>query len=335
MAIPLAAMAIPALIGGAGTLIEGNRGRKAAEAAERAALAQYVGINPPTVEEQKLILEMLASQGDLSPEMLQALSLDPAAMESVFASPETIDAQRDSLNLLQEISQSGLTEGDKAVAREIQRQTSSSDMARRKSILNDMAQRGVLGSGAELAAQLQGLQESQESQAEANDRLMKEAQARQLQALSQSGQLAGQMRGQEFGEGSARAEASDAIKRFNLQNQQRVMDTNVGNRNQAQQFNLANKQRIADTNVGLKNAQQQSNKSLLQQQFQNQMQLANARANRQSQLGQTQQAGHNAVATGIGGIASGLTNLFGSQAGSQKPTSGFQITQEDEDWLNK
>jgi hypothetical protein len=54
--------------------------------------------------------------------------------------------------------------------REINRDVNQQSRARQKSILNEMAQRGVLGSGMELAAQLKGEQADTSRAAEASDR---------------------------------------------------------------------------------------------------------------------------------------------------------------------
>lgn len=308
---PLVQM-FPALAGTIGGAIQGERANSAQEQAARRIESLYGGINAPTIEEQQLILEMLSSQGQLTPEMLQALSLGPSAMEQVQADQNAINQQTQALNTLGEISQTGLTDADRAAAREIQRQTAASDMARRKAILNDMQSRGFGGSGMELAAQLDNIQKSQENQAAENDRLIREAQSRQLNALSQTGNLAGQVRQQSFGEDSAKAEAQDAIRRFNLQNQQRVADTNVGNKNQAQQYNLNQKQRIADTNVATRNNQQAQNKSLIQQQFNNRMKLAGARAGAIGGVGDAEAAKYQGRGRAIGDIAGGFTDLVGS-----------------------
>jgi len=49
-----------------------------------------------------------------------------------------------------------------------------------------------------------------------------QAQSRALQALMQGGQLGGQIRQQDFGEQSEKAQAQDAINRFNTANRQQV-----------------------------------------------------------------------------------------------------------------
>ena len=83
----------------------------------------------------------------------------------------------------------------------------------------------------------------------------------------QSGNLAGSMRGQEFGEQAARAQAQDAINRFNAANQM-----------SANQFNVSGRQGIANQGVDLRNQATQYNTGLAQQNYENQLNKAAAAA---------------------------------------------------------
>lgn len=324
-----------------GSLLGGNSAKKAAkqqaEAAARAE-AMYSNINIPTMEEQKLLLDRYLYEGNFDPETLEALGLGPSAMESAQADQQSLDAQVDALNKLKETSDGGLTEGDLAAARQIQRKTDSSDIARRKSILNEMAQRGTLGSGMELAAKLQGAQDSTQNQAEANDRLIQEAQARALQALSQQGSLASNLRSQSFNEQSAKAQAKDAINKFNVANRQDISNQNVSNRNVAQERNLNARQALNNANVGIANTEQTSNKGLYQTQFGNQMDLANAKAGRAMATGQAQAGVDAARANMAATIGSGLANAGGAFAGylaNKGPSLGSQVSSMVNDPKNK
>lgn len=69
----------------------------------------------------------------------------------------------------------------------------------------------------------------------------------------QGGNLGGTMRAQDFSEDSAKAQAKDAISKFNAANTQNVQASNIADRNQAQATNLQNKQTIAAQNVTLRN----------------------------------------------------------------------------------
>jgi hypothetical protein len=104
------------------------------------------------------------------------------------------------------------------------------------------------------------------------------AQKQALQALSQSGQLAGEMGSTEFNQAAQKAAAIDAINKFNAQNQQNINLQNVQQRNLAQSQNLGEKQRVADVNAQQKTQQAQYEATLPQQTYENKMRKAAALA---------------------------------------------------------
>lgn len=308
-----AAIAGGATIGSA--LIGANQAKKGREAAMNAAnqaAAQFANVDLPDVEKMKLALQNPELIGEYAPLLEQYLNLQPSAMENISVDQALKDEQMKALLGLSDIAEGGLTEGDKAAARDIQREVNQNAEARRQAILQNMAQRGTLGSGMELAAQLSSAQQAADQQSRAGDVLAQQAQARALQALQQSGALAGQVRGQEFGEQAQVAQAKDAINQWNTANQQNVAARNVAAQNQAQQQNLANRQALEAQRAQTANQQQIHNKGLLQQQFQNEMQRASGLAGAYQTQGQVAQAGANAQAQMIGGIGSGIGNIAGA-----------------------
>ena len=90
-----------------------------------------------------------------------------------------------------------------------------------------------------------------------------------MEAIIQAGDLAGQMRGQEFGEQSAKAQAQDAINQFNIANRRQTQEQNIGRQMQAQAQNLAEKQRIADANAARRQEESLRRANLKQQRYQN------------------------------------------------------------------
>lgn len=318
MALPLAPIIASGAISTIGSLMGGRQAKKSAQAAADAAAraeAMYANIKLPSVEEQQVLLQRFLSEGNYDPEMMEALGLGPSAMEGVSADQRALDAQAETLEGMQQIAKGGLTESDLAAARQLQRQTDSNDMARRKSILNQMAQRGTLGSGMELAAQLQSAQDSTQTQADNTDKLIQQAQARALEGLSRTGSLAEQMRYQDFNEQSQKAQARDVINKFNTNNRQDVANQNTANNNNAQLRNLDNRQSIGNMNVNLSNSEQRDNKGLIQNNFNNQMRLTDAKAGRAVSTGNAQAGVHGANAQNIGAITSGLASTLGGVAG--------------------
>lgn len=276
---PLTIAAIAAPIAGG---IMGNQAaaadRRAAEAARAQALAQFMNIQVPDIEQQRISPELVEYLGNYAPGMESALTLGPSSMEGIALDPRLEAAQMGALSQLSEIGQTGLLPGEAAALRQARRGAAAEAQAKSAQLMDEYARRGMGGSGMELAARLQAAQSGGDRLSQESDRLMEMAQQRALSAMSQGANLAGNIRQQSFGEKSDVAKAQDAIKSFNLQNQQGVQQRNVGSANQAQLRNIQEQQRLSEARAAQKNMAQQYNKELLQSQFGNQMQLAGARA---------------------------------------------------------
>lgn len=290
-------------------------GAKAQADAANAAKEAFANIPIPSVEDQKVILQNPQLAGKYTPQQLQAMKAMTSAMANVSADQNAVNAQNSSLNQLGQIANGGLTEADKGAARQIEQQVSGDAQARQKAILNQMAQRGVLGSGEELAAQLQSAQQADQQQSNAGDSLTGQAQARALQALTQQGSLASQERSQSFGEGTAKAQAQDAINQFNTQNAQNVANTNNSNANQAAMYNLQQQQAINNQAAATANQQEMYNKQLQQTHFANQMGQAQNMSNALNAVGNAQANQANAQAGATAGIAGAVANGIGGYAG--------------------
>jgi len=141
---------------------------------------------------------------------------DPSALAGVSTDPELRQAQMSALDqLAREGKAGGLSIESRAALREAEGETSARERGSREAILQDMARRGMSGSGNELAAALTNQQGAAERNSAAGTRAAADARARALQAMTQSGQLAGAVRGQDFGETTTRAGAVDDRNRFN------------------------------------------------------------------------------------------------------------------------
>lgn len=330
----LAAGAIAApVIGGIMGSQEAAKDRAAANRARAEALAQYAGISIPEAEDMMINIQQLQSQGQLSPEMEQALNLGPSAMEQISLDPKIREKQMQALEAMSGFATGQPTSADMAGFELARRGAASEMQAKSSQLMQEMAQRGQAGSGAELIARLQSQQSGADMLQQAQ---MQQAQAMQqarLAALQQQSGMAGQLRSQEYGEQSNLAQARDAIARMNMQNAQQIAQRNIASRNQAAAANLAERQRIADTNAQMLNAQQQYNKQLQQQEFQNRMALAGAKAGQyggQAAAAQ-QQAGQTAgMWSTIGqGLGTGLAGAITPQAAKYDTKSGQLLQQYD------
>jgi hypothetical protein len=113
------------------------------------------------------------------------------------------------------INSGGLTLADKAALNAIQAKVQRGESAGRHAIEGQMAARGTLDSGAQLAMSLANQQNSANSQAEAGERTAGAAQARAYAAIQQRAQNAGQGLDRSYRQQSNAASAQDAINQGN------------------------------------------------------------------------------------------------------------------------
>jgi hypothetical protein len=223
--------------------------------------------------------------GTLNPEQLQETEL-----RNILRNEQARQAQLDVLGEYQDLSQTGLTAVDRAALTDIQNQIATQERGQREAILQNMAQRGLAGSGTELAANLLAGQSAAQRASQMGMDQASQAQQARLQALGNVAQLGRGLEETDFERAARQAQASDVINQFNVQN-----------KNLAQASNLASRQDILNRNRQQQNAIAQANTDLL-----NQALTQNIINKPLSQYGlQTQYTS---------GVAGGLQNVAGQQA---------------------
>jgi len=270
----VAAAAGASVLGGMIGAAESAADREQALKMHQDAIKAWLDLQVPNPVQQKLLLERYIQTGRLTPELEQQVQQDASQFEQIKTDPRFKEAQLQALGQMQEIGKGGLTLSDRAANEKALSDIEAQDRGRREAILQQYGARGLGGSGLELQAQMMAQQQATNRASQQQLDMLGSARDRALNAIIQSGDLGGKLRGQEFDEQSKVAAARDAINRFNTQNKQDVLSRNVGIKNAAQQYNLDRQQQIANANVELGNKEQQYNKELLQQQFQNKAQIA-------------------------------------------------------------
>jgi hypothetical protein len=239
-------------------------------------IARLEAIGIPSIEAQRIALE--------SPELvglLEAEQLGPSAIQGIQEDPRLKAAQMSALEEVSGLAQTGLGAEDRAALNEIRRQAAGMAQAQKATTLQQMQERGMGDSGANLIAQLQSGQAAADMASQQGDRLAAEAAAARRQALGQQASMASQMSQQQLSLAGQKASAADAIAQFNAQNRQ-----NVGSQNLSARQNIANQQ------AANRNQQELYNKGLIQQRFQNEMAKASGVVGQQTNLANqfTQQA---------------------------------------------
>jgi len=263
------------IIGGIGNLIANKDAGDRAAMLQEQAMQEWIKINIPDVESQKIVLDKFIQQGIIDPILEKAIEQDPSEFSKIVSSSENLAAQRRALAEIEKLGlEGGLRLQDKATIQDAMLEGQVKDRANRMAISDEMARRGLGGSGFEVASKLQGQQATADRDAQNRLSVAAKAQDRALQALMQSGELSTQYRNQDFQQQAAKAAAQDSINRFNTANSQDVMSKNTALQNRAMEANLAQKQKTADQNTALSNYEQEYNKGVAQRRFENETKIA-------------------------------------------------------------
>lgn len=307
------------LISGASNLLGGIAGGDAAaRAAEKAAdvqrrtyddlMRRLEAIGVPSVEAQKIALESPELVGEL-----EAQILGDSELTEISLDPRLRDAQMAALNDLRVAAEEGLTAQDLYQRDRLLDEESARMQAERSAMEQSMAERGMLDSGAQLAAQLASMQQSADRGQDAALELAAQRQQARRQALQALGQQSGALRSQEFGEQARVAQAQDEIARMN-----------AAARTSADQFNIRARQNIENQRADIANRQEMFNKQLLQQRYDNQLRklgvaqgIAMPAATAQSNILREQGAGQARMYQGIGSAIGDAASAFGAYKAEQ------------------
>jgi hypothetical protein len=306
-------------MGGLDNLITGGSRKDSQEALARAG-QRFEGLDPLSLEAMKVRLSDAVNAGQMTPEDAETYLLEASAQEQVSTDPRLRQAQMNALAQLEGVAQGGLTVGDRGDLQRIQGEVAAAEKGQRDAILQNAQSRGVAGSGMELASQMMAQQQGANRASQQGFDVAKQAQARALEAMLQSGNLGGSIRSQDFGEQSKLAEARDAISRFNTQNKQAVGMANVDARNAAKLRNVNTAQDIANRNQDTRNQESLYNAGNVKDQFTQRLQKATGQAG----VDQAASAAANAEAdrkTGMFGniLTAGAMGYGASKQGAAKP----------------
>lgn len=202
-------------------------------------------------EEERIYEQMFAEWNDINPEVRARLeetySLGPSAMDGVRADPTLRNNQLLAQEGLMEAGRSGgMDAGSRARLAQAQTQSARQEQGARLALQQQAQTRGQGNSLTSYATQLAAQQGAAQRLGMESVQAAGDASERALAALAQGGTLAGQVRGQDFQEGAARATAQDRINEFNLRNRQDTQGRNIDREFAGQQQTLANRFALGD-----------------------------------------------------------------------------------------
>jgi hypothetical protein len=272
-------------------------------------------INAPNIslpELAKYNPELYRQVASLNPQLEQALTLGPSAMEGISLDPAARAAQVNALSKLQEISDAGGQDAQfLSDAARLTQDVNSNLAGNTGAIQQNAAVRGMSGGVGELVNKQLAAQQAANRQAQMGLDLNAQAQQRALSALTQGANLGGQMEQQQFGQQAQIASSKDLINKFNLGNQQSILGANVDRGNAAQQFNATTAQNIAGQNTGERNNAQQINRLTPQQQFENQMRQAQLQSDADAANNARKEQRRSGNLGFAGGLVSGAGQIWG------------------------
>jgi len=185
-------------------------------------------------------------------ELGQLEQLGPSEMQNIQTDPRLMQAQYDALRELETRGREGFTARDELDRLKTKQDVAKENAGRLGAIQQNMAARGMGGSGMDLVAQLQASQAATEREALAGLERNAAQEANRANSSAQAGGLAGNIRGQGFQENSAKAQAQDAINRFNTTNSvNRSMYNNRGV-NSVNAENVSRNNQVLDKNTDAK-----------------------------------------------------------------------------------
>lgn len=255
---------LAAVTGGIG-VVGGILGDQAAAGDRRRASRAFEDIGKninnltvPDIKQLQYTPAEIAQASDITAPDLYIPETGVNAYEDISVDPNLAAAQMQAMGSMDQIIEGGgLTDMDRLNAARAQQASQMNATQQGMDIQQDMARRGMGGSGQELLAKLAGSQGSVNRAAEQEQALQAQARDRALSAIMNKGGMATEFRGQQSAEDQAKANAANAVNQFNISgataqqnfaNQQK-MQADIVNQAKTQGVftNNANNQTIANS----------------------------------------------------------------------------------------
>ncbi len=253
---------LPLILGAAGSILGdvlggvfGGADRSKAEALFKEAMAEVNAVGGPPDLAHEIVLNKFKQAGLWKPELEEAIKQQVSNVAGIKEDAGLRDMQKSVLEDLARRGKGGLGAEDRAAYNQMRQQVQQDTEAKRQQIMQNAAARGTAGAGGELAAQLMAAQSGADTASAQGDRISADASRRALEAMTSSGQMAGQLRGQDFDIANTKASAADEMDRFNVMNSIERQRANVQRQNDAARYNLDSEQDISNRNTGQSNAE--------------------------------------------------------------------------------
>lgn len=301
------------------------------EAAQAQAIQEYLAA---LAEYKKTGVVPYEYQGDLTADFLEdAKDLDDTTLKDIETNPAYDQYTMDALRQLEGIATSGMTDADRADMARLEQDVNRQNAGRVGAIRQNMAARGLDGSGSEIVMQMQAAQDAADRQALAALEKSGQMQTNRQNATMNLGNMAQGLQAQQWNQKAQVANAQDAINQFNTNNKNQVAQYNNQLANQTNQYNAGNRQANANLNT---EAQNQFNQNVVQNAGQGAQIQYNQAADSANRAIQQQTNKQQAKNQGIGNLI-GAAGAIGAFMSDEEVKDNVQDESPEaiEDFLNK
>lgn len=165
----------------------------------------------------------------LTPEEIASMQAGNTEFDKIRMDPGAMNAWTGALRQMQGVAgQNGMDLQSRVAQRQAQAMAAQHEQMQRQALLQQAGSAQRYGSGGLLAAQMGAQQGGFNTVGMAGAQNAADARTRAIQAMAMSGNMAGNIRGQQFGEAAARAQSQDAINRFNASQRGNAYMANKG-----------------------------------------------------------------------------------------------------------
>jgi len=188
----------------------GAMARLETEQAYDAAMDEFNRVQLPSLDELMYTIqphELDAVLREPTPFDVSDLQRGPSAYEDIAITPEVLAKQQQTLMEMGDVAREGITAQQRADLEGVRAESLQYERGQREAIIQAAQERGISGSGFELASQLASQQAGAGRAAQRGFDVEALAKKQALQALMNTGQLATGMRTQEFAEKGSAAKA--------------------------------------------------------------------------------------------------------------------------------
>lgn len=226
-----------------------------------------IGVAPDMAK--AIVLQQYKQAGTYTPQMEAQADKAVSAYSNLNEDQGTLGMQKSALQSIAQTGQTGMTAATQAALAKAQMLQDQDTKAKMQQIQMQNQAQGLGNSGMNQVQQMMAAQAGGNSMAQAGLDASSQAGNMAMQAKMAALQGAGQVRSQDYQALSQRAQAQDAMNRFNTQNQMAINNANTQMANQGQQYNLNQQQQASNANTQAQNQELQRQRQGELQNWQN------------------------------------------------------------------